>query len=329
VDSSPRGRRRALHAAAGWLALVSAWPARGQGQAPRVLRIGVLGTFGPPLKDRGLWNALVGYGYIEGKNLEVERRWADGQLERLPALAAELVQSKVDIILALTTPDARAARQATAAVPILLYATGGDPVASGLVTSLSRPGGNITGYITLSAEMGVKRLELLKELLPRLSKAAWLSGSQATDGTRRAMQAAATVLRIDLATVEVRSVPDITATIAGMRSKGIEALVVLPTPLLNNNAALIAEQALQQRLPYAGVDGDSDRGALLGLSPDLSQMNPRMAYFIDRIARGAKPADLPIERPTRFKMSVNLGTARALGLKLSPAFLSRIDRTVE
>lgn len=331
-DLGPLPRRRFIHAAGatvGLVVLVSAWPARGQSQAPRSLRIGVLGIAKPPGDGSGLRDALAPYGYVLGKNLEFETRWADGDAQRLPALAAELVQSKVDVILVSITPEAQAAKKATATIPILMMGVGGDPVASGLVASLAKPGGNITGLISMTAEQGVKRLELLKELLPRLSKAAWLSGSQTTEATRKALHAAAAAMRIDLVAVEVRSEPDITTAIASMRPKGIQALTMIPTTLLRNHATLIAELALQNGLPFAGAEGDAERGALLGLTADTSQRNPRVAYLIDRIARGTKPADLPIEQPTRFTLSVNLKTARALGVKLSPGFMVRVDRTIE
>jgi putative tryptophan/tyrosine transport system substrate-binding protein len=314
MEPSPPGRRRVVRAAtaaAGLLAIARAWPVRAQGQGPvppgpRVLRIGSLSS-GKHIRIDALRAALETHGWVEGKNLVFERRAAEGNAERLAALAAELVQAKVDLILVFITPDAVAARQATSTIPILLDGVGADPVATGLVASLARPGGNITGTTWMTAEQGVKLLELLKELLPRVSKVAGLIGSAATEATRRALQRAA---------------------MADLRGKGIQALMRMPTPLTNTHAALITELALEQRLPYAGVPGDVDLGALLGFGVVWPDQHSRMAWYIDRIARGAKPADLPIERPTRFTPSVNLKTARALGVRLPPGFMVRVDRTI-
>jgi putative ABC transport system substrate-binding protein len=197
------------------------------------------------------------------------------------------------------------------------------------VASLARPGGNITGFTGMSAEQGIKRLELLKELLPGLKKAALLGDAQMTEATRSAMRAAAATLQVELAMVDIRNEADIVAAFADMRRQGIQAVTQTSGPLLRNHAALIPRLALQHRMAWASVGGDAERGALLAFSPDMSHVVSRTAHLIDRIARGAKPGDLPIERPTRFTLSVNLTTAKALGIKLSPAFMTRVDRTVE
>ena len=330
MDTHPTGRRTVIRATvAGWLALASAWPARGQGPAPRALRIGVLSVGARPARDNRFRVALAEYGYVDGRNLAFEQRFADGNAERLPGLAAELVQSKVDFILTFTTAGTRAAQRATTTIPIIMSGVGGDPVASGLVASLAKPGGNITGFIGMTAEQGVKRLELLKELLPGLKKAALLGDAQMTEATRNAMRAAAAALQVELVMVNFRKETDIAAAFADMRSKGIQAVTQTSSPAVVDHAALIAGLALQQRMAWAGVRGDAERGALLASSADMSHVIPRAAYLIDRIARGAKPGDLPIERPTRFTLTVNLTTARALGIKLSPAFMTRVDNTVE
>lgn len=330
MDSHPTGRRAVIRATvAGWLALASAWPARGQAQAPRALRIGVLAAGARPTGGDRLRAALAEYGYVEGRNLAFEQRFAEGNAERLPGLAAELVQSKVDIILSFTTAATRAAQQATTTIPIIMAGVGGDPVASGLVQSLAKPGGNITGFTGMTAEQGVKRLELLKELLPGLKKAALLGDAQMTEATRNAVRVAAAAMQVELLMVNIGTETNLAATFADMRSKGIQALTQTSSPTVVDRAVLIARLALQHRMAWAGIRGDAERGALLASSADTSHVAPRAAYLIDRIARGAKPGDLPIERPTRFTLTVNLTTARALGIKLPPTFMTRVDSTVE
>jgi putative tryptophan/tyrosine transport system substrate-binding protein len=329
MDSHPPVRRTLLATtAAGWLALALPCPVRAQGPAPRALRIGVL-SVSPRNMGTRLGAALAEYGYIEDKNLTFEVRSADGDSARLPGLAAVLVQRKVDVILTFTTADTRAARQATSTIPIIMYGVGGDPVASGLVASLARPGGNISGFISMTAEMGVKRLELLKELMPGLKKAALLGDARMTEATRNAVRAAAAKLQVELAMMDIRNEADIVAAFADMGRRGIQAVTNTGSPLLRDHADLIPRLALQHRVAWASGGGDADRGALLAYSPDMSHVAPRAAYLIDRIARGAKPGDLPVEQPTRFTLTVNPTTAKALGIKLPPAFMTRVDRTVE
>lgn len=330
METCPIGRRTVIRSGSvAMLALATAWPVAGQGPLPRALRIGVLSVSTPPGNPEAFRAALAEYGYVESKNLTFERRAAGGRNERLPDLAGELVEGKVDFILTFTTAGTRAARQATSTIPIIMMGVGGDPVASGLVTSLARPGGNITGFTQMSAEQAAKRLELLKELMPGLKKATLLGDAQITEATRNTVRAAAAAMQVELAMVDIRNEADIVAAFADMRRRGIEAVTQSSSPLLRDHAALIARLALQHRLAWAGVRGDAAHGALLGSSADMSHVNPRAAYLIDRIARGAKPGDQPIERPTRFTLTVNMTTARALGIKLSPAFMTRVDSMVE
>jgi putative ABC transport system substrate-binding protein len=330
METCPFGRRAVIRCgtAALW-ALATAWPVAGQGTLPRPLRIGVLSVSTPPGNAEAFRAALAEYGYVEGKNLTFERREAGGRSELLPGLAGELVQNKVDFILTYTTAATRAARQATSTIPIIMMGVGGDPVDSGLVTSLARPDSNITGFTQMSAEQAVKRLELLKELMPGLKKAAFLGEAQMTKATRNAVRTAAATMQVELAMVDIRTEADIVAAFADMRRQGIQAVTQSLGPLLSDHAPLIARLALQQRLAWAGGRSDTAHGALLGLSADMSHVPARAARLVDRIARGAKPGDQPIERPTRFTLTVNLTTARALGIKLSPAFMTRVDSAVE
>jgi len=329
MDTCPIGRRAVIRSGtAGLFALATAWSVRSQGPPPRALRIGVLSPIAPPGLREAFIAALAEYGYVEGKNLAFEWPVAGGH-ERLSGLAVELVQNKVDFILTYTTAATRAARQATSTIPIIMVGVGGDPVASGLVSSLAKPGGNITGFTAMSAEQAVKRLQFLKELMPGLKKAAYLGDAQTTEATRSAVRDAAAAMQVQLAMVDIRNEADIVAAFADLRRQGIQAVTQSAGPLLRDHAALIGKLALQHRMAWAGLRGDVERGALLGSSADTSYVIPRAARLIDRIARGAKPGDQPIERPTRFTLAVNLTTARALGIKLSPAFMTRVDSTVE
>ncbi|MFN0182364.1 MAG: ABC transporter substrate-binding protein [Aquabacterium sp.] len=329
MGSRTDGRRKALLAAVAALLGPAAVPLSfGQGPPPRALRIGVLRVDKVPASPRFV-AAMAALGYVEGRNLTFERREADGDAARLPALAAELVQRKVDVILTFTTADTNAAQLATKTTPILMMGVGGDPVASALVASLSRPGGNVTGFVGMGAEQSVKRLELLKDLLPGLKKAALLGDAQMTEATRHAVRQAAAALRVDLVMVDLRHDSDIATVIAELKSRGVQALTMASSPLVHRQDKRIAALALQHGLAWAASELTTNDGALLGSSPDMRHVVTGAASLIDRIARGARPGDIPVEQPTRFLLSINLKTARALGVKPSPAFMTRVDRTVE
>jgi putative ABC transport system substrate-binding protein len=269
-------------------------------------------------------------GYTEGKNIVLEYRFADGIIERLPALAAELVQLKVDVIVATAERGARAAKQATKTVPIVLT-TGADLVASGLAESLAKPGGNVTGLSVVEENLSGKRLDILREAFPRASRVAylWYPGAVVAKPSFDQAYALAQSLGFQLHSYEVRSASDIEKAFADMPNARPDALVVLLSPVITLNSKRIAELALGQRLP--GVFPTTqfvEEGGLIGYGPRIGDMYRRAATYVDKILRGAKPRDLPIEQPTSFEFAINLKTAKRIGVTIPPNVLARADRVI-
>ncbi len=303
--------------------------------AERVYRVGVLRPAARPLVDsettRYLPTALRELGYVEGRNLILELRYADGDVGRLPALARELVLAKVDVIVAVSLQAVRACKDATTTLPIVMLA-GGDPVAQGLVPSLARPGGNVTGVVFApDGTLAGKQLELLKSAVPRATRFAFLAPF-AYPGIRPQIQetrTAATVLGIELVVVEVQG-GDYAQAFAAIVAQRAHALFVGATPGFLNDRKQIIELAAKHRLPaiYEWREQVVD-GGLMSYSTSLYGMNQRVASYVDRILKGAKPGDLPIERPTRFELVINLKTAKALGLSLPQTLLLRADELIE
>jgi putative ABC transport system substrate-binding protein len=313
--------------------LASPSVASAQTGAP-VPRIGYVFSF-VPAEGRHLWEAcregLRELGYVEGSSIRLEPRWAEGRHERLPALVAELVQLNVDAIVAAATPAARAAKAATATIPIVIVAVG-EPVKSGLVASLARPGGNITGLSLLTPELSGKRLELLKEVLPRLARVAVLMNPDNPvsavflEETRHA----AGSLRLELKTVEARNAGETEQAFARLASLRTEALIVFDDPVIWSYRSSIVALAAERRLPAMyGYRDFVDAGGLMSYGPSRPDQYRRTAGYIDRILKGAKPADLPIEQPTRFDLIVNQRTAKALGLELPTSVLLRASEIIE
>ena len=302
-------------------------------QQVKVRRIGFLGAIsasGYASQMEGFRSGLRDFGYVEGKNLVVEYRWAEGQYERLPELVAELIRSKVEVIVTHGTPGTRAAKQATTTIPIVM-ATVADPVATGIVVSFARPGGNITGSTFSSPELNAKRIDLLKEVMPQITQAAIILNPNnpliATHIKETGIVAKA--LKVGLQRFEVRGPDEFEATISSVAKARINAVVVSEDPVLIANVARIAVLATKQRLATAGNREFADAGGLIGYGVNFPAIFRRAAYFVDRILKGARPGDIPVEQATRFELIVNQKTARVLGIKIPQSILIRADRVIE
>lgn len=270
-------------------------------------------------------------GYIEGKNLIIEWRFADNKFERLPGLAAELVALKVDVIVGAGTPDVRAAQKATSEIPIVM-ATVGDPVGSGFAKSLARPEANITGLSVMSGDISPKLLELLLTVTPDLSRVAILVNptNPAYIATLKSVQATAKSAGVHTLTVEVRSAEDIEKAFPMVIRDGAGSIIVQPESLFIQRLHQIAELAVKNRLPSIMTFlGYAEAGGLMSYGPDFTESYRRAATYVDKILKGAKPGELPIEQPTKFELVINLKTAKALGLKIPQSVLLRADRVIE
>ena len=274
-------------------------------------------------------------GYIKGQNIAIEYRFAEGKLNRLPELVAELVRLKVDVIVvAGGTPDIRAAKNATKTIPIVMTGPGGDPVEAGHVESLARPGGNVTGVTLLTRNLSGKRLELLKEAVPNLAHVAVLYDPAVSSTGRLQVKddlpVVARALRLTLQPWEVRVADDFERVFAALNKQRPDGVYVLGGPLLNVNGKRIADLALKSRLPSMYNDRASvDAGGLLYYGADQAEMYRRVAYYVDRILKGAKPVDLPVEQPTKFELVINLKTANQIGLTIPPEVLARANRLIK
>jgi putative ABC transport system substrate-binding protein len=268
--------------------------------------------------------------WIERRTVAIEYRWAEGSYERAADIAAEFVRMKVDVIVTASTPNTAATKKATSDIPIV-FASAGDPVGAGLVASLARPGGNVTGLSIQAAETTGKRLELLREALHSLSRLAIMGngGNSAVVAEMRETQGEARVLGLDANTFEIRRPEDIPATFEKVRGH-FDALYVPAEPLVNTNRRRIAAFALAAHLPTMfGSSEYVEAGGLMSYGPNFADLYRRAADFVDKILRGAKAADMPVEQPTKFDLAVNLTTADALGLTLPTTFLARADKLVE
>jgi putative ABC transport system substrate-binding protein len=312
----------------------TAWPlaARAQ-QAGKVYRIGYLsaGTDTQPKTWLALADGLRELGWIEGKNVLFERRFAENQLDRLPGLAAELARLDVDLIMAGGTLAPLAAKQATATIPIVITAAG-DPVGSGLVASLARPGGNVTGLSLMAPDLGGKRLELLKEILPGISHVAvlWNAANPYPALVFRETQHAARILRIELQSLEVRGDGDFDSALDAAIRKRVDALITVEDPLTVTHRKQIAEFTANNRLPAIyGVREFAEAGGLMTYGASLADLYKRAAGYVDKIFKGAKPTDLPVEQPTKFELVINLKTAKALGLTVPLIMQMTADEVIE
>jgi putative ABC transport system substrate-binding protein len=270
-------------------------------------------------------------GYIEGKNFVLEARYADGKTERLPALAAELVQSKVDVIVTTGTPVNHAARKATAAVPIVMTVAI-DPVGEGLAASLARPGGNLTGLSNVTVELGGKHVEIMKSLVPALSRVAvlWNSGNPGHTATVKAVESAAQTFAVRVLAFDGRRADDIEKSFPEMTRGNAQAVLVLGDAFFVQHQRQIAGLALKHALPSLSISREfPEVGGLISYGPDIKDNFRRAATYVDKILKGATPADLPVEQPTKFELVINLKTAKALGLTIPPSLLARADQVIE
>jgi len=301
-------------------------------QANKVPRIGILAAQSSAsysTRIEAFRKSLVELGYMEGRNIAIEYRYADGQLERLPVLAAEVVRLKVDVIVAGGLPAARAAKQATTTIPIVM--TGGDPVRAGIVASLARPGGNVTGLSDSTVDVSTKRLELLKEAVPKVSRVAilWNPANPTNPLQVKDIQAAAPALGVTVYAVEVKGVDDFERAFAAVRGDRAGAVLLSGDPLFGVQRTRIIEFATKSRLPvmYAGSEA-ADAGGLMSYSDNRVDLYRRVAIYVDKILKGAKPADLPVEASTKFEFVINLKAAKQIGLTIPPNLLARADRVI-
>jgi len=304
-------------------------------QAAKTPHVGFLDPHSPsmvvPYHDE-FRRRLRELGYLEGQSIVIEYRFAEGKTERLPNLAAELVRKKVNVIVAGAVPGVDAARRATSMIPIVMVGYGDDPVEAGLVASLSRPGGNITGSTLLFPEMTAKRLELLLKAVPKVARVAVLRNSANPAKARdwRETQGAGRVLGVTLQSVEVQRPEQFERGFASMTGEHADALLVLGDPLTFFHRKWITELAAKHRLPTMYNEPEYAKvGGLIAYSADLREGFRLAATYVDKILHGAKPGDLPVEQPTKFELVINLKTARALGLTIPPSLLQRADQVIE
>jgi putative tryptophan/tyrosine transport system substrate-binding protein len=318
------------------LGAVLAAPLAAEGQqAGKVWRIGLLNTSPIPVRGQNpIWDSFVNrmreLGYIEGQNLSIEFRTTGGSVDRLPELAADLVRLNVDVLLVPATQAALAAKQATTTIPIVITAAT-TPVETGLVASLARPGGNITGLSISGGQVAGKRLELLREVVPKISRVAVLLDptNPAHAVNWRETERAAEVLHLRLQRATARAPEEIEGAFAAIANVRSEALVVFTEPMFYAERQRIADLAARYRLPTVSmIKGHAEAGDLMAYGPDYRDLYRRVAEIVDKILKGAKPADIPIEEPTKFELVINLKTAKALGLTIPPSLLLRADQVI-
>ena len=328
-------RRREFITLLGGAAAASiAWPLAAIAQQSGKLR--TIGFLGPNTRSgasdwvAALAQRLRELGWMEGRTVTIEYRWAEGREERLAEIAAGFVRLKVDVIVTSGTPAVMASKQATSVIPIV-FATAGDPVGSGLVASLARPGGNVTGLATLVADLAGKRLELLREIVPGLGRLA-IMGNASNPFTVLELdevQAAAGTLGLEVVTLEIRRAQDIAPAFETLKSR-VDALYVCTDALANTNRIRISTSALGVRLPTMHGSRDYvEAGGLMSYGPNYPDLFRRSADYVDKILHGAKPGDIPVEQPTKYELVLNLTTAKALGLTVSPTLLARADEVIE
>jgi putative tryptophan/tyrosine transport system substrate-binding protein len=313
---------------------LAGWPLVARAQAgPKTHTIGFLSPttsiFTP--SSTILFNTLRELGWIEGQNITIERRYAENRLERLPELAAELVRLNVELIVAVGTLGPLAAKRATSTIPIVMTAAG-DPLGSGLIASLAHPGGNVTGLSLMVPDIAGKRLELLKELLPRLGRVAvlWNAANPYPAIVFKETQAAGQRLGIEVQSLEVRSPDDFDGAFEDVRRHRPDALIEVEDPLTNSLHKRIVEFAAAERLPsFHGVAEEVKAGGLISYGTSIPDLFRRAAGYADKILKGAKPADLPVQQPNKFELVINLNTARALGLAVPDKLIALADEVIE
>jgi putative ABC transport system substrate-binding protein len=309
------------------------WPIAARALQPATPVIGFLGSSSASQWEpfaNAFKQGVLEQGYVEGKNIAFEFRWARNQYDQLPKLAAELIHINVAVLVTHGTPGALAAKAATATIPIVL-ATSGDAVALGIVSSLARPAGNITGSTFFNPELMGKRLEVLHEVAPSITQVAvlLLADNPLNPPMIEAMRHTAKALHINLHQTEIRRSNDLDEVFSAMVKTGVEAVVVHENPLLQSIVDQVATIATSKRLLSVGSIELAQAGGLISYGVDFLQMYRRAGYFVDKILKGSKPADLPVEQPARFKLFFNLKTAKSLGLDIPPTLLARADEVIE
>jgi len=322
--------RRTFLAGAG--AVVLALPLAAEAQQPgKVSRIGVLATANPRSAPfyQAFEQRLRELGYVDGQNIAFEYRDAEGKLDRLPGLAAELVRLNVNVIVAASDAATRAAKEATTAIPILIAGINFDPVALGYVASLARPGANVTGVFFLHLELTAKRFDLFKEMLPRVKRVAVFTDLVAADQLAK-VEAANRSIGLKLQPLKLQNSPDLEDAFRVVMRSHAEALFVLESAVIFRVRREIAQVALKDRLPTSFAFREYvDAGGLMAYGVNFSNMFRRVAEYLDKILKGAKPADLPVEQPTKFELVINLKTAKALGLTIPPSLLARAEEIIQ
>lgn len=328
--------RRRLLVGLGVGSLSTALPAFAQ-QAAKTPKVGVLWHAGSAEEERVSLGLLVeglrNAGYVDGKNIILEHRFPNEQPERFLGLATELAQMKVDVLIAVTRAAAVAAQRATRTIPTVFIAVP-DPVESGLVASLARPGGNMTGLTNLAVELVPKRVEVLKEAVPKLSRMALLVNAGFPDAARRYLEAAQGVARplgVTVQAIEIRTSEDIERAFSQVTQSRLQGMCLTADGLIHVEQERLAQLALERSLPLIGYSGEMGRwtGMLMTYGVSAAALFHRAAYFTDKILKGIKPGDLPVEQPTKIELIINLRTVRALGLTISPSLLQRADQVIE
>jgi putative ABC transport system substrate-binding protein len=324
-------KKRVVGFALGAVLFALALPAEAE-QSAKVAKIGGLGSGGGLASGRELLRReLHALGYVEGKNITLEYRYAEGRIDRFSALADELVRLNVDVLVASSTPEALAFRNATRTTPIVFYSVG-DPVATGLVDSLARPGGNITGFTEIGGVLAGKRLELLKETIPKLSRVAvlWDPTNQGSEQSWKESQLPARELGLQLYSMEVSRADKYEAAFREATKARSAALAVTLHTLANSNQKRITDLATKHRLPAIYPRGDYvESGGLMSYGPDQTEPYRRGAVMVDKILKGAKPTNIPVEQPTKFELMINLKTAKALGLAIPPVVMMRAEKVIK
>ena len=324
-------RRREFIAVLGGAAC--AWPLAAHAQQAKIAQIGFLSSAtaaGYAKKFEALQAGLRSFGYLEGKNIVIHSRWAEGNYNQLAALASELIALKVDVLVTHGTPAASALKKATATIPIVMAVTG-DADKTGLIQTLARPGNNVTGLTYFAADQTSKRLEVMKEIIPSISRVALLANprNQVLPLELQAMEDGVRSLKMMYQPFEVRDPAELDKTFSTIAKRNFDAVEIAGDGMLNANAARIATIALKNHLPTIGESFFADEGVLVGFGPDVTAMFRRAAYYVDRLLKGDKAADLPVERPNKYELNINLKTAKALGISVPEIVLARADNVIE
>jgi putative ABC transport system substrate-binding protein len=315
-------------------ALFLPWPYLADAeQAPKIPRVGVLDPASPTAPSRSIkafHQGLREFGYAEGKNIIIEYRYAEGKPDLLPELANDLVRLKVDVIVTVAAAAIRAAKDATKTIPIV-FAAAADPVGDGFVSSLARPGGNVTGLTLLDPELNGKRLELLKEAFPKVTRVAffWRLGGAIGDLRFKEAEAVAQAMGLRLLSAGLREPEDLESVFEAIKIARVQALTSTPSPLFSIHRSSIFDFAVKNRLPAIYPSGAFvEAGGLMGYGPDAVDNSRRAAIYVDKILKGAKPADLPVQQPTKFEFVINLKTAKQIALTIPPNVLARADKVI-